>query len=802
MENIVSVASCLNNKMRYNSRLYWALLRERVGTIEDMSSLRATQHKIGSDMMMWMLPVHIAIGMLLILKLHLNGIKNYNIMVVAGFLFGSTTIYYIWKRLHHYRDLRVDLHHTNISTLSSTLHGLLSAYLFYQVMQHLPERQYLEFMLLWPIFIFAGTMATAPLPRASLFFNSISTLSSSIIITIISPDSMIALLIPQIILFILSAYCSSIFSIIVAQNHFSHLALDERNQDVGLLMQDFVEVTSQWLWRINSDGKFTSVPEALAIFLNQNTTSLIGTNFVEHMNKLVLNHSRYTNEGDKLLMLVNYLHMKQPFKEITFQVTYADHLAWWSISAQPVFDANDNFDGFRGLLIDVSTRFAETQEIIQLAHYDSLTGLHNRASFTDQISNAWQRCKITGREFALFSIDLDHFKQVNDTFGHPAGDTLLREAAMRITNIIGPNDVAARLGGDEFAVLHWIERDHALLPFIAQKIITHLHETFIIDQCPVRVGASIGIAIAPIHGADPDSLARNGDAALYRAKAAGRGTAVMFDESMQDWLQRRRRLEADLRVAVSSGTLQLAYQPVINTKTGTVDGCEALARWKHPEFGWIAPTEFIPIAEESGLIMPLGEWVLREACKTASHWPKSISLAVNLSSHQLQAGTLLKIVESVLHDTGFSADRLDLEITETIVLEATQNILDIMHKLRSMGVSISLDDFGTGYSSLSYLRSFPFDRIKIDRSFVIDALESTTSAAIIETIIQLSQRLNMGLTVEGVETTAQYDMVKRLGADCIQGYLFSKPLSAKDLELWLKTQKTSSMIENAACIAA
>jgi diguanylate cyclase (GGDEF)-like protein len=793
MTKSLSVETFLKNRLHWERETFYALMREQVGTEEQMCLLRVAQHKLAAKMILWMLPISVLATSVLAARLHLQVKATLLLPALIATILGAAIAHSVWISIQRNKKLRANSSRTLLSTGASTLHGVLCANLFYQLLLYVPEQQYSATMIMWALFVLAGAFGLAPLPRASLCFNLASTSAGCVAAIVAGPVDTIGIVGSLLTIGIIGGYCSAVFGIVVAQNHLSGVALSERNQDVGLLMQDFVEVTSQWLWRVTADRKFTNVPDALAILLGQKSDSLIGTDLMDHMNKLTLKHSRYTDEGDKLLMFANHLHLKQAFRDMTFQVEHADHRVWWSISAQPVYDVNDTFDGFRGVIADVSARFAETQEIIQLAHYDSLTGLHNRASFIDQIGTAWQRCKITGREFALLSIDLDHFKQVNDTFGHPAGDALLREAAQRITSVIGPRDIAARLGGDEFAVLHWVEGSHDFIPMVAHKIIAHLQEVFSIDNCPVRIGASIGMAIAPLHGNDPDALARNGDAALYRAKAAGRGNAVMFDESMQDWLQRRRRLETDLRLAVSNNELKLAYQPVIDTSKRTISACEALVRWSHPEFGWVSPGEFIPIAEESGIILALGEWVLREACKTAVDWPGNFSVAINLSSHQLQAGTLLKVVQEILLDTGLPATRLDLEVTETVVLDATQNVLDVMHKLRAMGVRISLDDFGTGYSSLSYLRSFPFDRIKIDRSFVIDALESPTSEAIIETIIQLAHRLNMGLTVEGVETMPQYEMVKRLGADCIQGYLFSKPLFSDDLDIWFQTQQQRSI---------
>ncbi len=796
MPNTVPVDHFIQSRKRWEPSLYWALVRESVGGKEQMSRLRAAQHRLATEMLLWTLPLNVIAALVLAWHLHSK-------VSLGHLLFALSTVFIStlaagYTRLHAKRNqnLRAHPRRTLMATLHAALHALVTAYLFYLILRYTNSVHDGLILAIFCSFLATGAFVLSPIGRASLTFSLLATIALIATCFIVRPHNAFLMSGALMMMGLLTGSFSAMYCILFAKRHLAALALTERNQDVSLLMQDFMEVSSHWLWRISADGKLTNVPDVLPDFIGGSAAELRGTLLMDHMNRLTVKQSRYTDDGDKLLMLANQLHLKQPFKDLAFHVAHADRQAWWSFTAQPVFDSLGNFDGFRGVITDVSVRYAETQEIIQLAHYDSLTGLQNRASFADQLNLAWQRCKITGREFALLSIDLDHFKQVNDTFGHPAGDALLREVAQRITSVIGPRDIAARLGGDEFAVLHWIEGSHDYLHIISQKIITHLHEVFNIDNCPVRIGASIGMAIAPLHGTDPDSLARNGDSALYRAKAAGRGTALMFDDNMHDWLRRRRRLEADLRIAVSNGELQLAFQPVIDTKMRSVSACEALVRWNHEEFGWVSPGEFIQIAEDAGLILSLGEWVLNEACRTAVTWPKSISIAVNLSSHQLQAGTLLRVVEDALAASGLDPNRLDLEVTETVVLDATQNVLDVMHKLRALGVRISLDDFGTGYSSLSYLRNFPFDRIKIDRSFVIDALESPTSAAIIETIIQLAQRLNMGLTVEGVETMPQFELVQRLGASCIQGYLFSKPLLSPDLDAWFKANRQQNSLPN------
>jgi len=417
------------------------------------------------------------------------------------------------------------------------------------------------------------------------------------------------------------------------------------------------------------------------------------------------------------------------------------------------------------------------RRITELAFNDSLTGLPNRAFFRRHLDIELRQAAHRGRSLVLLSLDLDNFKAINDTLGHPTGDALLREVAARLKTAVG-EALVARLGGDEFTVVAAPERGDGGAERTAQRLMGAFAEPFRIDGHELAVAASIGIAVAPHDGADSDTLLKNADLALYRAKEAGRGTYRFFEARMNAEAQARRILETDLRRALGAGELELHFQPLVALETGRIASFEALLRWNHPTRGLVPPLEFIPVAEETGLIVPIGAWVIQEACRHARDWPSDVRVAVNVSSVQFRRSAVGTAVVQALAATGLAPDRLELEITESIFLETSDATLSALHGLREMGVRIALDDFGTGYSSLSYLQSFPFDKIKIDRSFV-DRLETGEGAgAIVQAITALAAALGMETTAEGIETEAQRDAVRRLGCGLGQGYLFSRPVDA------------------------
>jgi diguanylate cyclase (GGDEF)-like protein len=419
--------------------------------------------------------------------------------------------------------------------------------------------------------------------------------------------------------------------------------------------------------------------------------------------------------------------------------------------------------------------------------HDGLTDLANRDLFDQEIAGCYLRLR-DGQKFALLCLDLDQFKNINDTLGHRLGDKLLREVGTRLRLCVGDTDTVARLGGDEFAVVQWGVTDRAEARSLSERIVEVISRPFDLDGHQVLVSVSIGIAIAPTDGADRVELLKAADLALLRAKTEGRGTCRFFERAMDERIQARQALDLDLRKSLLNDEFVVHYQPLVNLESEQISSFEALVRWYHPERGMIPPADFIPFAEETGLIVPIGEWVLRQACKEAAGWPSAIGVAVNLSPVQFRELNLCQTVSDALAQAGLSAERLELEITESMLLHDQASTLETVHQLRALGVRIAMDDFGTGHSSLSALRNLPFDKIKIDRCFVHELLSKHDSRAIIQAVVQLASSLGIKTTAEGVETQGELDYLKRVGCTEAQGYFLSKPVPAKDVCALLKRQ--------------
>jgi diguanylate cyclase (GGDEF)-like protein len=434
---------------------------------------------------------------------------------------------------------------------------------------------------------------------------------------------------------------------------------------------------------------------------------------------------------------------------------------------------------------DITERRKAEAQIEFMAHHDALTRLPNRVRFREQMECALVGAT-RGEAVAVLCLDLDHFKSVNDTLGHPVGDALLRAAADRIRACVRPSDTVARLGGDEFAIVQVSVEQPTGSTALATRLIEELSQPFDVQGHQVVIGSSVGIAIAPNDGNDPDCLLKNADMALYRAKEDGRGLCRFFEPDMDAKMQARRTLELDLRKALALGEFVLFYQPLVRLDTNQVSALEALLRWRHPQRGLVPPGEFIPLAEEIGLITSIGAWVLKEACREATNWPSDLKVAVNLSPVQFKNGTVVLDVIAALGASGLSARRLELEITEAVLLRDTEATVATLNNLRDLGVSISMDDFGTGYSSLSYLRKFPFDKIKIDRSFIRDLSEQPDSIAIVRAVAGLGSSLGISTTAEGVETEQQLQWLRDEGCTEVQGFLFSKPVPADEIRLLLQ----------------
>ncbi|WP_404810534.1 putative bifunctional diguanylate cyclase/phosphodiesterase [Methylobacterium flocculans] len=466
----------------------------------------------------------------------------------------------------------------------------------------------------------------------------------------------------------------------------------------------------------------------------------------------------------------------------TFEVALPGHLL--EVHLQPVA-------GGRWAIAfeDVTVRRAAEVQAEEMARQDPLTGLPNRLLLHERLREALSRLHRTNEGCAILLIDLDRFKPINDTLGHPMGDALLKKVADRLRSTVRLTDTVARIGGDEFVILQTGIRGGADTQVLARRIVDLVGRTYMVEGQLLTIGASVGVALAPTDGDDADRLLKNADLALYRSKLDGRGTYRFFEPEMDARMQARRRLELDMRQALARREFSLHYQPQLQLEGNRLVGCEALIRWQHPTRGMVSPLDFIPLAEEIGLIVPIGEWVMRQACRDAATWPDPLSVAVNVSPAQFKSERLVEMVMSALAASGLAATRLEVEITEGVLLNESEKTLQTLHRLRELGVRVSMDDFGTGYSSLSYLRSFPFDKIKIDRSFVNDLSGKRDGEAIIRAIAGLGRSLGMTTVAEGVETADQLDRIRAEGCTDVQGYLISKPIPASDVLAFLTADR-------------
>jgi diguanylate cyclase (GGDEF)-like protein/PAS domain S-box-containing protein len=476
--------------------------------------------------------------------------------------------------------------------------------------------------------------------------------------------------------------------------------------------------------------------------------------------------------------------------KVTHQITEAPDGRAIQIINQPLRSG-----GWVATIEDVTERKRSEEQIAHMAHYDALTDLPNRVLFREQLEHALNQVQ-SGEQLAVLYIDIDEFKSVNDALGHSIGDELLKAVAGRLRGCLRETDLAARLGGDEFAVIQTAVRNPSETTHLVERIYRAIREPY---ECGgshlITTDASIGVALASGPSADLDQLLKNADLAMYAAKSAGRRTYRFFKPDMEAQVTARHVLEMDLRQAISDGALEVYYQPCISLRDNRITGCEALLRWRHSERGMISPAEFIPIAEDTGLINQLGEWVLMTACAEATTWPDDIKLAVNVSPVQFKSGTLALKILAALAASGLPAGRLELEITEAVLIRDDEAALAILHQLRAIGVRIALDDFGTGYSSLSYLQRFPFDKIKIDRCFVDDIAEPDGSSCIVQAVVNIAAARDMTTTAEGVETKQQLELLRALGCAEMQGYLFSQAKPAAEIkQLFFTHQQKSAAV--------
>ena len=541
------------------------------------------------------------------------------------------------------------------------------------------------------------------------------------------------------------------------------------------LLQEFETSGKGWFWETTREGALSYISDSVAEALGRATEDLLNRPFTDLI-------STETSDGSATSerTLGFYLSSHVAFQDLIVRAKTKNE-TWWSITGRPIHDEIGRFFGFRGFASDLTQMRQSEVELDRLARQDALTGLANRQALRRALDDALISAVRRKHRCSMFLLDLDRFKAVNDTLGHPAGDTLLRLVALRLRDVIGEAGQVGRLGGDEFEVVLPTTSDKTELSKLAQGIIDSLSRPYTINGTAVSIGASVGIVTSDYDDRTSDDLMRDADLALYAAKAAGKGCYRFFEAEMHEAARQRQLMESDLRVALEKGQLRLVYQPCVDATTEAVTGFEALIRWEHPEHGPVSPVEFIPLAEEIGLIDEIGEWVLRTACAEAAKWPKGITVAVNLSPVQFKSPALPTIVRMVLSDTHLPAKKLELEITEGVFLSNDDHVHDMIASLKAIGLKLALDDFGTGYSSLSYLQRVPFDKIKIDRSFVTGASDPEgRNAALIRAMVGLASDLKMQTTAEGVETQEELALVRNLGCSLVQGYIFGKPMPPEE----------------------
>ncbi|WP_404371684.1 putative bifunctional diguanylate cyclase/phosphodiesterase [Sphingomonas sp. MMS24-J45] len=550
------------------------------------------------------------------------------------------------------------------------------------------------------------------------------------------------------------------------------------------LVAEFEAHSNGWFWQTDAEGRITYLTAKVASELDLPDAPAIGAPLTT-----LFRMDSATPETERTLAF--HLASRTAFSNYSVRPASVAKLdRWWSISGRPVIDDFGHFVGFVGSGSDLTERRRADAEITRLALFDGLTGLANRQRLRLSLDQTLaQRLAQPGhvRSSALFLLDLDRFKAVNDTLGHQMGDALLKQVAQRLQRTIGEAGLVGRLGGDEFQVILPAMSDREKLGELARRVIFDLSQPYSIDGSAISIGCSIGIALSPDDGTDAETLVRNADLALYAAKGDGRGIHRFFRDELLVGAQSRKQLEDDLRDALGGNQFHIAYQPVVSTRSERIVGYEALLRWEHPTRGMISPAEFIPVAEDCGLIEAIGEWVLRTACIEAATWPSDVRVAVNVSPIQFANPALPTLVTSALAKSGIAPHRLELEITEGVFVDETPATEQMFKTLKGCGVRLALDDFGTGYSSLGYLKKAPFDKIKIDQSFVKGAtIAGNRNAAIIKAIVNLADTLGMETTAEGVENHDEIALIRELGCSHIQGYAYGKPARAAEVAVQLK----------------
>lgn len=610
--------------------------------------------------------------------------------------------------------------------------------------------------------MFAGTFLMARTPRAAISF--LLPVGAGVVAAMeFQKDSTY-----QFISFLSLAYIGVLVLAVrwshkqFVEQHLSECAVKEQSQLIGLLLRDFEESTSDWLWQTNAYGRLQDIP---LVFEGVKETDSIMRKGEPLLDLFV--------RDDALQILETSLMRRQGFRDLALQVkTEGGTERWWSVTGKPIFESG-KFQGFRGVATDITQSKESEDRIAYMAHYDGLTGLPNRITMQEHLEKAFRLTVDPKTNRALIWLDLDNFKWVNDTLGHPAGDELLRQVSGRLTGLCRDEDVVSRISGDEFALI--VERSNReTLEDFLDDLVERLSEPYDIWGSTANCSASVGVRLFDSFTQDVRVLLKHADLALYQAKKLGKGNWCMFSDELDEKARARQQIEADLHRALDNDELRVFFQPVVDAETLEISGFETLLRWDHPKRGLVYPGEFIEHAEDIGLITRIGDWVIRAAMSEARRLPDHIGISVNISPLQIHSQSLVPTIMQAIAANGIAPERLELEITESVLMSDTEFTLQRLHQIKTIGVRIALDDFGTGFSSLSYLRSFPFDKIKIDKSFVSDLESRADNRAIAVATLNLARSLGMSCTAEGVETGFQADFLRDNGCDNLQGFFISR----------------------------
>jgi diguanylate cyclase (GGDEF)-like protein/PAS domain S-box-containing protein len=584
-----------------------------------------------------------------------------------------------------------------------------------------------------------------------------------------------------------AALCAALllcaFCLRFAQTHIRYRraeeTLHEKSETVSLLLREFEETSADWLWQTDKSRRLVHISPRLAYALGAAAEDLDGVPLLQALSGDAWQSGQFPQS---LHDIAERMKRRESFSNLIIPITIDGKERWWELSASPRLDEAGKFLGFRGVGSDVTEQRATAEQIARMARFDDLTGLPNRLSLNEDLARALDHAQSAKTRCAMLMIDLDRFKAVNDTLGHPVGDKLLAQVAARLKGLMDQDMTCGRLGGDEFAVVLHNVPSPAAAEELAQRIIADVNRPYVVDNHQLFVGASVGYAIGPRDGATVETLTRNADLALYKSKDRGGNIVVAYVASLHAQAEERRVMEQELRGALERGEFQLYYQPVVTAADDMLNGFEALIRWHSQKLGHVPPGRFIPLAEDSRLISPIGEWVLRTACPEAMRWPSNLKVAINVSAEQLTDPAFASVVVSALAQSGLPPQRLEIEVTESVFLRDGGGAAQLLDQLIALGIRLSLDDFGTGYSSLGYLRKTQFSTIKVDRSFVAGAAKGNIeSIAIIRAVVALADSLGMSTTAEGAETEVEVETLRALGCSNIQGYYYGRPMPAHDV---------------------